>query len=244
MMSDHNQPFSCLSLARALGLKPLDRVQVASRTCMAEFRNDCRVRGKGDLPYWYFQRLCPDGLLEVCSPGGSSYLVHPQDICDVIASVPIQVQAVPDEVFVKWLGRPASMRAQGFNDSDYEPAYLRRMSLDRWGGVDRTWVSFLDESLNRWGSTSQIVSRPDRERLRSKMLRSRMPVYKPKGHSNYSADRGVDSRDANVRHAAGAFIQAALAGHGQLVEALSRRDISPLSTASINRSLLAGSLRK
>lgn len=61
---------STLSLAKALGLRPLDRVQINSKHEISEARAFSRYQdAHSELPFFYFQRVVGDKL-EVRSPGG------------------------------------------------------------------------------------------------------------------------------------------------------------------------------
>lgn len=96
-----------VSLALAMGLRPLDRLQVNSKFAQEQFIAGKRM-GYTDTqqPFWYFQRVTSEGLFEVRSPGGYQDCIHPTDVCDIIPGEPIEIEAVPISRYSKWLARP------------------------------------------------------------------------------------------------------------------------------------------
>lgn len=227
-------------LSAGLGLRPLDRVQVISKQTLRESRLDARWASRAEqceLPWWFFQRYLEGGLLEVATPGGYLARVGPTDICDVRRSEPVIVQAMPHGVFLRRLqasGRPNPPEAHEFS-----PAYVLRVSKDRWGQVDMVVVAFLDPALDGPPTFSTPVCQASRRQLQGLATRKRMPVIS-RSSANYSADHGEEHRNTSVQYAAKQFVHAALSGQFSCARsALLAYDLGPvpMTTSALNRAL-------
>jgi hypothetical protein len=226
---------SSFDLARALGLRPLDRVQLNSAETLTEMRHDARMgRVNAELPFWFFQRITADGLLEVMSPAGSTQHVTAAEICDVIRGEPIEVLAMPEPVFVQRLRLPLHERGAPAPKGCFAPAYLRWVRKDRWNRLDQAFVTFHDEALNRSPSFATQLWHEDRQALVMRMNRKAMPVVGP-GRGNYSADHGVDAATANARYAVAAMFRCAQQGLAHCKAEICAAGAAPLSTSQINR---------
>ena len=222
-------PLAGLSLAKALGLRPLDRVQVNSKAAIEDTRLQIPVGRSApwDLPYYFFQRVAGDDQLELRSPGGCPCNVSPLDVSDVIPGTPISVRAMPRSVFLERLKlRPANRTPPG--DECYAKAYVLHALKNRWGQVDVA-VAFEDDGLNSDGSFMAPVHPDERAALAQLATRSIMPVMTARGGASYSADRGTaQAQHADARVTAN-FIRASLKGSTDearlLLEAGARRKV-------------------
>lgn len=98
-----------IHLANALGLKPLDRVQVASKQILREAR--LGVFKPVPAPFWFFQYVRPDdGMLCVRSPSGYADYVEPLDVYDMREGNALLVQAMPKQEF--WAIRQIRLKEQ------------------------------------------------------------------------------------------------------------------------------------
>lgn len=224
-----------LNLATALGLRPLDRVQVNSKEALREMRNDQHFRCTNpDLPYWFFQRVLPDGQLCLRAPGGSSCYVEPTEICDIIRGEPIEVMAMTQAKFIEWNSARSRLGGTPPDESFYSPGYLTHVRKDRWGRLDQAWVQFHDSALNTSATFATPLHAADRERVAALMNRKRMPVL-GNDHGSYSADHGVQRQADADYYAARQFIAASLRGQKSKALALACIGARPLTTGQINR---------
>lgn len=239
LIRDATQPTlnmaSLLTLAHALGLRPLDRVQLNSQHQLREMRNDAYLgRAHADLPFWFFQRITPDGLLEVMSPGGSTEHVAATDVCDIIRGEPIEVLAMPQKVFIQRLRLPLHERGQPAPQDSFSPAYVRWVRKDRWNRLDKVHVTFHDDALNCSPLFSAPVWAADRDALQARMSRRLMPIVGP-GAASYSADQGVSGATASARYAFGALVRCVQQGLDESREQICSSGIKPMTTAQLNR---------
>lgn len=223
-----------MDIGGALGLRPLDRVQVVSRSALYELRNT-QHRGAplADLPHLFFQRVLEDGKLLLRAPGGATVSVHPTEACSIVRGDPIEVMAMPQKHFSEaqqW----RHSNPTGENPAFFKPGYLTHVMKDRWGRLDMAWVAFHDKRLNESWSFANPLTAGDRERVSALMNRRRMPVLGP-GSAPESADHGLDQQTSKEYYASRQFFKAALAGHTAKASALASYSVKPLSTAAINR---------
>ncbi|MDP3522247.1 MAG: hypothetical protein Q8S02_16675 [Hydrogenophaga sp.] len=223
-----------LDIGRALGLRPLDRVQIVSRSALYELRNwQHRGAASAELPHLFFQRVLEDGNLLLRTPGGATVSVHPTEACSMVPGEPIEVMAMPQMHFFEvqeW--RRSNPTAE--NPSFFKPGYLTHVMKDRWGRLAMAWVAFHDKRLNESWSFANPLTDGDRERVSELMNRRRMPVLGP-GSASESAVHGLDQQASKEHYASRQFFKAALAGNTSKASALASFSIKPLSTAAINR---------
>lgn len=185
------------SLAMALGLRPLDRVQVNSRVAIEDTRLHIPLGRSApwELPYYFFQRVVRGDQLELRSPGGCPCSVSPLDVCDIIPGEPVIVRAMPRTVFLERLKLHHANRTPP-SDECYANALVLHAYKNRWGQVDAV-VAFEDASLNADSSYMAPIHAEDRAGLERRAKRSVMPVLTGRGGANYSANLGV----AQAKHA-------------------------------------------
>ena len=223
------------TLAHTLGLRPLDRVQLNSRETLREMRNDAHMgRAHEDLPFWFFQRITPDGQIEVMSPGGSTQHVRPTEICDVIKGEPIEVMAMPEAVWLQRARLPIGERQGPIPDSCYSHAYVRWVRKDRWNQLDQAYVTFHDEALNSSPTRNSPLMDADRQKLQGLMSRRIMPVVGP-GSASYSANHGASKVESDARYAVSSFIHCARTGLDRSKATICEAGAAPISTAMLNR---------
>lgn len=186
-----------VQLATLLHLNPLDRVQINNKKEIDEFFIFGRRGASFDLPFFYFQRILPSGIMEVRSPGGYATTVSPEDICDIIHAEAVTVRAMPRVVLMEHLKLSVKDQQNPVPLSLYAEADVLFVSKDKWGRVDQATVWFKDESFNQSDrATVATIWHEDRALLKSKAKRTVMPVQKYRSAANYSADAGIDrSRD-------------------------------------------------
>lgn len=225
-------------LARALGLRPLDRVQVNSREQISEMRFSYRRNEPSALPFAYFQFVREDGMLCVSSPGGFLMYVQPEDVCDVRHGTPILVRSMSEERFVERLKIPHGERRLVPGEDEYEDAYVIRVMKDKWGRVDVVYVRFLDEKLNKKGSTFiNPVREQDRDMLNEIANRTVMPVVNYKSAASYTADKGIKKEADLARGIASGFFTTALRGDAETAKRLASVDAEtkPMTRVVLNR---------
>ncbi len=225
---------SARTLGHCLGLKPLDRLQIANRREVAEMRAFSQPRGKPqDLPFLFFQRVLPDGMLEVRSTSGYVTRVDPLEVCDIIPGVPVCVRAMPRSVFLARLKLPLAERGAPAPNDSYHSASVRYVMKDRWGRIDQVFVTFDDDTLNRDAeSFATPVTARDREHLNATATRSTMPVMGP-GTSAASADKGLAHEKELHSEAAQALVACALAGHAAGVERITSIGAVPIKRTQV-----------
>lgn len=224
-----------MNLVAVMGLRPLDRVQVNSRAVLAEFRIEQWRRTEADLPWWFFQRQLPDGRLVVRSPGGFCSTIEPTDVCDVLLQEPVRVRAMPRKTFLARLSQPLSDRGRPPEGGDYAPASVLYVVRDRWRRIDQVFVQFDDDALNDSDTYAAPIHGQDLAGLDAVATRVPMPVVSPNRTAPYSADKGRERAQQQVRYAAAQFLAAALAGKSAKRDALLATGLSPLTTAQINK---------
>lgn len=196
-----------IHLANVLGLKPLDRVQVASKGVL----RDARLGDRKPVPppFWFFQFATVEGLLCVRSPSGYAAYVDPLDVYDKREGTALLVQAMPKQEFCRWLGRPLAERTSRPADASYyRPAHVMWAQRDKWGNAE-TVVRFLDEAFNGgdgWTTYFAPLQQDDRERVRKLATRVNMPVVSRQSAASWSADTGLKVADQRARTAARRFI--------------------------------------
>jgi hypothetical protein len=211
-----------MSLAKALGLKPLDRVLVASKHALREANafHQLGYRKAVELPYWFYQGVREDGMLRLMAPNGYVDYVDPLEVQDLIPGEPIKVMAIPREFFLARLKLPLAERVAAPGDEWYREGSIMHAQRDRWGGFAyRIW--FDDERFNGEHSDTFTPTLKDGEERRVKPLtrRHRMPVAW-RGSGPSSAEHGVANAATKVERVVGSFIQAALIGDNRKVAAL------------------------
>lgn len=206
-----------MNLARLLSLTPLSKVQLFNREQIREASIACSLYGRNPaqstrLPFWYFQRE-HEGFLEVRSPGGFMSMVRPDDVCNVILAEPIEVRAMPYSTFCERLRMSPMERESTHGKHLYQPAHVLHVSKDRWGGIDRVGVVFLDHQFNNAPPTFANPVQPGtREALARYARRTRMPVYKYGDGIHSSAQNRESKEDASARRRFRAFLSSVLAG--------------------------------
>lgn len=224
-----------ISLGHALGLKPLDRLQLNSVSEIREMNLGRRMGQSHSLPFMYFQRVCSDGCLELSSPGGYLTKVAPEEVCDIIPGQPIVVQAMPIRVFKDRLKLSLAERQQAPGAESYAPAYVLRVEKDRWGNVDRVFVDFLDPTLNEGNGVVPILD-ADRRRLNEVARRDVMPVVAAmRSPASYSADKGVERQERLTADVAQVMIKCAIKGYRAGVERLAAAALYKINRASLNK---------
>lgn len=224
-----------MQLASALGLRPLDRVQLADRQQIGEMRMSPQLGyGNLDLPFLFFQHATCDGRLALCSPGGYTTYADPSDVCDVIPGVPLVVRAMTEEGLLAHLRRPVSRRGEPPEPTWYAEAYVLHAQKDRWGRVDRVYLWYLDERLNGERPKYRPVHADDLAAVQASMRRTRMPVI-GNGSSSYTADQGVQARDRLAAAAVSTFIEMAVRGHAAGASTLAGAGLASFTMGALNR---------
>lgn len=222
-----------LTLAAALGLRPLDRLQINSRHEMAESKAFKGPNDRADkLPFWYFQRVVGD-VLEVRSPGGYVTRVAPCDVCDVVQGVSVGVLAMPVEAFIQRSKLRIEERTAEAGAESFAPANVLYGEKDRWGRVD-FFVWFLDDALNEKKPWRAPLPATERARINGFARRTVMPIMSRAG-ANHSADHGLSNVEAYNRRVADLLIRAGLDGRVGDVSHLASAGVKAQSMASLNR---------
>lgn len=203
-----------MNLGRALGLRPLDRVQVGDAKAIREAGFDrISVNHQAtSLPFWFFTSVATNGQLRLMSPGGYVHDVDAIDIVDIRRADPIRVRAMPQGTFLERLRLSVKDRQQAPGPDCYEPAMLLYAQRDRWGNFDYA-VAFEDEALNTEGYCNRFapLHDEDRRKIRTLTNRTRMPV-RSTSSASWSADKGTQRAEEKARRHARAFVSAALLG--------------------------------
>ena len=222
-------------LGSALGFKPLDRLQISSKSEVREMMTGSRDRNNlFDLPFLYFQCARPDGMLEVCSPGGYITAISPLDVCDVITGNPLIVRAMPEKSYLARLRLPLAERQARPGPECYAEAHVLRVSKDKWNRVDQTFVWFLDPALNGERPKVAPIHDEDRQIVADHARRTNMPVL-TLSKGNYSADQGVAQEQELASKIAACFIKASRRGNRAVSEVLSMAGFKKISRAALNR---------
>ena len=218
-------------LASTLGFKPLDRLQINSVNTIRDMTSGQRLY---DLPFLFFQYARPDGLLEVCTPGGYTATISPLDICDVIDGKPLIVRAMPRNVFMDRSRLAIADRQARPGPECYAPAYVVKVSKDRWNRVDQTFVWFIDAELNGDSPIATAIHDEDRSLVVGHARRTNMPVIcLTKG--NYSADQGVAQENDLARDIAARFIRESRRGNTAAAEVMSMAGFRKVTRSRLNR---------
>lgn len=223
-----------VKLCTALGLKPLDRVQVNDAHEIREMSFAPQLGYEAELPFLYFQRSTKDGRLEVRSPSGYVTTVAPEDVCDLACGEPVIVRAMPKAVFVARLAIPRSERGDLSGPECYADAHVLYVTKDRWGRIDQTFVWFLDESLNDDRPWPAPIHADDRAHLEKKARRTTMPIMSRTGGTR-SADQGIAAERAFARCLTKRFIACAVAGDRPGVEMLAMAGAKRITQAALNK---------
>lgn len=190
------------------------------------------------LPFAYFQFVREDGMLCVSSPGGYVMYVPPEDVCDVRPGTPILVRSMTEERFVERLKMPHGDQRLVPGDEEYEDAYVIRVMKDKWGRVDAVYVRFLDDKLNKKGSTFiNPVRQQDREMLNKIANRTVMPVVNYRSAANYTADKGIQKEADTVKGITSGFFATALRGDADTAKRLASVDAEtkPMTRVVLNK---------
>jgi hypothetical protein len=167
------------SLFQILNLAPLTKVQVLTRATL----NDASIslppgRPPAPLPFWYVQGQ-NNGMLELMSPGGYKCNVTPQDVCDVLASEPVEVMAMPRHIFIERSSLTAKERHETHGPHLFEPAFVASVTKDKWGRIDQVFVRFKDPQFNIGASSCASAVDDASQKLLSEIAtRHRMPIVK------------------------------------------------------------------
>jgi hypothetical protein len=222
-----------MSLAKALGLRPLDRVQISSKYEIGQARAFARFHDiQTDLPYFFFQRVVGDRL-EVRSPGGYVALVSPHDVCDVLPGKPVRVMSVTRDAFLQSLKQARTGSKAVFADDDYAPADVLYACKSKWGSVE-AHVWFDDETLNDKAPWMAILRSDEAKTVATMARRTVMPVMSRNG-GNHSADHGVSQADAYNRRVVKLFMQQSMSDQHENASFLASAGIAPLPLATLNR---------
>lgn len=220
-----------ISLARALGLKPLDRVQLNNAREVDEMRTGQRMGVPAELPFLFFQRELQDGRIELRSPGGYAVSVLPSEVCDVIEGQQILVRAMRRDAFIARQQLSVAERQAAPSDDCYAQAYVLYLMKDRWGRVDQVFVWFLDDKLNGDKPWAAPVHQDDARQL-SVLRRTSLPIISNQSGAA-SADAGVLASADAAQRMVEVFVGAALRGEASLVRRVSEAGISPISRTAI-----------
>lgn len=224
-----------MHLADALGLRPLDRVQINDARQIRESRFDAQMGYRHpDLPYWYFQRALPDGRAEVRAPSGYAANVELLDICDIVQGEPLIVRAMPRQEFARRLRLPYQERSLPADAQCYREAHVLCVSKDRWGRVDETYVWFTDPALNADRAWSAPIHPEDKPLVERKARRTYMPVL-GKGSANDSADHGMAAQRDMARCVSTGFLRLALRGNRATASALAEAGLRRMTRPELFR---------
>jgi len=211
-----------MPLARMLGLRPLDRVQLNNRDAIRDMQLGRQVGCVMDeLPYLFFQHVTDDGKLCLRTPTGYAWHAAPEDVCDVIPGEPLLVRAMTTSGFHACIARRVAERGNPHPQEWYAPAYILHVSKDRWKRIDRTCVCFVDEALGEKPGSYRPVHQDDLERVLERARRTQMPVLGDGGNM-LSADKGVVTSTRLAAATVSTFFRLALqddAGSAQLSSA-------------------------
>lgn len=223
------------TLARLLGLRPLDRVQLADRQEIREMMMGSPTASTPpELPFLFFEYVTRDGHLALRSPNGYACRARPADVCDVVLGTPLVVRAMTEAGFLAYLRRTPAQRAQPPDPGWYARAYVLHAEKDRWKQLGRTAIWFLDDAFNRDGPSYWPLHQDDRPVVQAAMRRTRMPVL-GSGRASGTADQGVMQSQRLAAATVRAFMQAALAGRAHAASTLAAAGIAPPGHAALNR---------
>lgn len=222
-----------LSLAKVMGLRPLDRVQINSKQKISESRllRD-HSTAPDELPYYYFHRVVGEQF-EVRSPGGYMDRIDPLEVCDVVPGQPVLVDAMPRSVFVNRLKLSVTERNHPAGPECYAPAYVLHATKNRWGQVE-VGVWFVDDALNDANIWTAPLARDERNRIESLVRRTVMPVLS-RASASYSADHGLAHAEKFAARISSLLITAGLGGDTVAVAKLAASGTGRLSKANVNQ---------
>jgi len=214
-----------------LALRPLDKLQILDRRTIAEsmLLNRAHPAHRANPPFWFFQRRCEDGLLEVATASGYLARVSLADVCDVVACAePVVVMAMTPSAFALRSRLPLRERQQQPSAGCYAPAQVARVERDRWG--HHTFlVVFLDPAHNGTkGLHRAALLDGEASRVQKLLVRTRMPVVcaRNRTHSYGGEDRGRSKQTLFASAQSRAFLGAALSGNAKEVARLGAIDAS------------------
>jgi hypothetical protein len=225
-------PSTPATLAAALGLRPLDRLQIADRSELAQMRRTGQpLAAPDDLPFWFIQRVMPCGQLEVATTSGYVTSVSVLDVCDIRREpAAIKVKAMPRSTFLRRLSARCGQPLSSPGPDDYADAYVLRVVLDRWQRVDSCYVQFVDDALNSGAATfSAPLAAGEAARLLSLARQGLFPVSRVSvrragfGGSARGLRREATQVDRQVR----ALFKAALEGDAKAVARLAAAGARP-----------------
>lgn len=222
-----------LSLAKALGLRPLDRVQISSKHEIAEANAFSRFYdSQSEWPFFYFQRVVGDQL-EVRSPGGYATLVSPHDICDILPGTPVIVQSLTPDAFMRRLKLSWKELQVPAGPECYAPANVLYATKNQWNMVEM-YVWFIDGAANGQRPWKAKIRNPERSRVERMARRTVMPVSSRSG-GNHSADHGKAHAEAYDQRVASLLIGASLGDRLDDVSAIASAGIRRVTLASLNK---------
>lgn len=226
-------------LAKIIGFKPLDRLQINSANSISELSIDYRIYGikNPELPFLYFQRLLPDGFIEARSPGGTAVNIKVTDVCDIIHGESVIVRAMTKKGYIAKISKSMDDK-QREDDCCYHAAYVLWASKNKLGQIEpRVW--FLDEALNieSLNSSSWIapIHLDDHKILDTMAKRTVMPISNYHTSANASADKGINAARAFAHDVVNGFIKTAIKGKKDAAYALSSFGAAPVSRAKLNK---------
>lgn len=196
------------SLGTLLQLKPLDRVQIASQREIRESMMFTFGNVRHDLPWWYVQRIFPDGRIEVRNPSGYAATILHTDICDYRPGTPIEVRAMSRRGFIESSKVSWDERQ---NDPTGEKYYSKATVLSAikskyW---HQYFVAIEGENTADWLAPIFPEDLPALEKL---TRRTNMPVGGRNLRHAVNADGGYSKEEAKARMQARKFIQERLMG--------------------------------
>lgn len=213
------------SLAAALGLRPQDRLQIADRSELAQMRRTGQPHAApGELPFWFFQRVMPDGRIEVATASGYVTSVSVLDVCDIRREPePIKVKAMPRSAFLRRLSARCGHALPSPGPDDYADAYVLRVVMDRWQRVDGCFVQFLDDALNDGSAAFNApLAAGESERLKSLARQGLFPVSRVSVRRTGfgGSTRGLRKDSTQASRQVQAFFDAAINGDARTVARL------------------------
>lgn len=224
-----------MPLARIMGLRPLDRVQINSAQRIAEtyaFKKLNELRNA--LPYWYFQRVCHDGRVEVCTPTGCVNYVNMSEICDVIKSEPIIIQSLTRESYLDWLALPYKEKNSPIPITAYQDAYVVRAEKDRFGFVD-FMVWFVDDRHNTDDKLWRAIQPKEQRDANIKLARRTTMPVRSASVGLGTADHGVQKTEDFHRHAFRKFVHYALTNNDVKRRQVQSIDLTPMSVRQLTQ---------
>lgn len=203
-----------MNLGRSLGLRPLDKLQVANARLIREAsygRHPSNDAAQCRLPFWFFIAVNVEGKLLVMSPGGYREHVDPLDVVDVCRGEPIPVMAMPKAACLARHKLSLAERQRAPGPECYAAAYVLHASRDRWGSFSYA-VAFEDEALNSEGYCSRYapIADQDLQALIPLTRRTRMPVVSWNSKANWSADAVPARIEERARLNARRFVRASV----------------------------------